>query len=64
MSIRLLSRVKVGNDCQTYSCLSPHGGSNCMAKATLPIGLGTDPAQEDFNSPRYSWPTEVRLTLS
>ena len=46
--MRVLHRVKVGSDSQTYSYLSPHGGSSCMAKATPPIGLGTDPPQEDF----------------
>jgi hypothetical protein len=34
-----------------------------MAKATPPIGLGTDTAHEDFKYPRYSGPTEVRSTL-
>jgi hypothetical protein len=51
--MRVLLKVKVGS-----------GGSSCMGKAIPPIGLGTDPAPEDFNSPRYNWPTEVRSTLS
>jgi hypothetical protein len=34
-----------------------------MAKATPPIGLGTDSAHEDFKYPRYSGLTEVRSTL-
>ena len=62
--MRVLHKVKVGSDDQTYKKFSPNGGSSCMAKATPPIGLGTDPAQEDFNYPRYSWPTEVRSNLS
>ena len=62
--MKVILMVKVGSDGQTYKKFSPNGGSSCMAKATPPIGLGTDPAQEDFNSPRYSWPTEVRSTLS
>ena len=62
--MRVVLWVKVGNDGRTYRYFSPYGGSSCMAKAIPPIGLGTDPTQEDFNSPRYSWPTEVRSTLS
>jgi hypothetical protein len=34
-----------------------------MAKATPPIGLGTDLANEDYMYTRYSGPTEVRSTL-
>ena len=52
--MRVLHKVKVGSDGQTYKIFSPYGGSSCIAKATPPIGFGTDPAQEDFNSPRYS----------
>jgi hypothetical protein len=52
--MRVLHKVKVGSNDQTYKKFSPYGGSSCMAKATPPIGFGTDPAQEDFNSPRYS----------
>ena len=62
--MRVVLRVKVGNDGRTYRYFSPHGGSSCMGKATPPIGFGTDPAQEDFNCQRYSLPTEVRSTLS
>jgi hypothetical protein len=63
MAMRVLHRIKVCIEGQPIDNIPLMGGSSCMAKATPPIGLGTDPAHEDFEYPRYIGPTEVRSTL-